>query len=125
MAAFRDDELLLTDIDNRAVRRVTVADGRVSTVPYDDGHLYTRIWGDRFPAAKTPLPKASRALPGETGHTKVTAAEAAAACKSEGAALCPPSALREDAVMARFRDGAAWTGQARPWPRCPRSEAPC
>ena len=29
MAAFRENELLLTDIDNRAVRRLTIADARV------------------------------------------------------------------------------------------------
>ena len=44
MAAFRANELLLTDIDNRAVRRITLADGRASTVPYDNNHLYTELW---------------------------------------------------------------------------------
>ena len=72
------NELLLTDIDNRAVRRITLADGRASTVPYDNNHLYTELWrlggpqrhdhgqyvyprGDRFPSTHaTPLSEADR-----------------------------------------------------------------
>jgi hypothetical protein len=115
MAAFRTNELLLTDIDNRAVRRITLADGRASTVPYDDGgHLYTELWGDRFPAAHaTPVPAAARVLP--EAHAKTTSATAAAAaadCAARGAALCPPAALRDDKVLGRLRRSAAWTSQS-------------
>jgi len=68
MIRFAKTDLLLTDIDNRALRRVEphagTDSGHVSTVPYDD-HLYRRLWGDRFPAgtaaaasdaARAPLP---------------------------------------------------------------------
>ena len=43
MAAFRANELLLTDIDNRAVRRCARRRAR-PTVPYDNNHLYTELW---------------------------------------------------------------------------------
>ena len=95
MAAFRANELLLTDIDNRAVRRITLADGRASTVPYDNNHLYTELWrsGDRFPSTHaTPLSEADRnrdvGVDPAPDNESATAAAAAAAC----AAAAPRSA---------------------------------
>ena len=119
MAAFRADELLLTDIDNRAVRRITLADGRASTVPYDNNHLYTELWrsGGRFPSTHaTPLSEADRdrdvrADPAPDNES-ATAAAAAAACAARGAALCPPAALRDGGVLGRLRRSAAWTSQS-------------
>ncbi|CAH0371392.1 unnamed protein product [Pelagomonas calceolata] len=151
MAAFRANELLLTDIDNRAVRRITLADGRASTVPYDNNHLYTELWrlggpqrhdhgqyvyplGDRFPSTHaTPLSEADRnrdvGVDPAPDNESATAAAAAAACAARGAALCPPAALRDDGVLGRLRRSAAWTSQSchscwLHWPgECPRPKA--
>ena len=82
---------------------MTLDDGAVSTVPYDDGHLYTYLWGAKYPAAHaTPAPAAGRVLAklrrDADGPVRANASAAAAACAARGAALCPPSALRSDGI---------------------------
>ncbi len=125
MAAFRANELLLTDIDNRAVRRITLADGRASTVPYDNNHLYTELWRLGGPQRHDHGQYVYPAPDNESA----TATAAAAACAARGAALCPPAALRDDAVLDRLRRSAAWTSQSchscwLHWPgECPRPKA--
>ena len=124
MAAFRANELLLTDIDNRALRRITLADGRASTVPYDNNRLYTELWGgpQRHDHGQYVYPDPA---PDDESAT----AAAAAACAARGAALCPPAALRDDAVRGRLRRSAAWTSQSchscwLHWPgECPGPKA--
>ena len=125
MAAFRADELLLTDIDNRVVRRITLADGRASTVPYDNNHLYTELWRLGGPQRHDHGQYVYPAPDNESA----TATAAAAACAARGAALCPPAALRDGGVLGRLRRSAAWTSQSCPscwlhWPgECPRPKA--
>ena len=106
MAAFRANELLLTDIDNRAVRRITLADGRASTVPYDNHHLYTELWRLGGPQRHDhgqyvyPAPDNS----GDRGG-------GGRRCAARGAAVCPPPRCATTASGAPPA-GAAWTSQS-------------
>ena len=127
MAAFRAHELLLTDIDNRAVRRITLADGRASTVPYDNNHVYTELW--RLGGPQRHDHGQDVGVERRTTGRRPRRA-AAAACAARGAALCPPAALRDGGVMlGRLRRSAAWTSQSAHscwlhWPgECPRPKA--
>ena len=106
--------LALTDIDNRAVRLVTVAvrppPGRtsatVSTVPYDDADLWHALYGGGQPRPAPAAPRFS-SLPRDKSKT-ATAADAA--CGAEGGRSCRPADLR-DAAWLRGLDEpfAAWT----------------
>ena len=106
-------DLLLTDIDNRAVRRVELSSsdetlyGRVSTIHYDE-RLWEQLWAARPSTPPTQRIVSSTAA-NETQHG-ATLAHEAAACAARGAELCSPAALRSSSVALRGRR--TWTSQS-------------
>ena len=112
-------ELLLTDIDNRAIRRVSVHESGspwiVSTVPYDNRHLFTKLWGGRNSGSQhlqttlmKPVSVASMSVKRTSMHNAEDSAEV---CARRHETLCPPEALRGEDLLGQMRGSIIWTNQ--------------
>mmetsp|Transcript_9119 Transcript_9119/g.29542 ORF Transcript_9119/g.29542 Transcript_9119/m.29542 type:complete len:435 (-) Transcript_9119:732-2036(-) len=85
-----DHQLVVTDIDNRAVRVVDVSKGRVASVVYND-NLFGQ-WHEH----QRPKPRLQVLLPSKAGTRRLTHPEADASCRRHGAELCDPKDLLDD-----------------------------
>ena len=97
------EDVLVTDIDNRALRLVS-PHGHVSTVSYDDGGLFNRLWrserasgGGTFSRRPSSFERAAWTDVQQQPTNKygmVTADKARADCENRGLGLCSPASLR-------------------------------
>ena len=105
------------------------ADGRASTVPYDNNHLYTELGGWAVPSVTTMDSTFTPCVLNDLADNGVATAAAAAPCVA-GRAPLPVAALRDDAVLVQLLGGAPRGRASLPsawllhWPgECPRPKA--
>ena len=95
-------DVLLSDIDNRALRRIDLSSEdkfHVSTVPYDEGNLWGRLWQGAT-ATKQPLIEDLDVFGSVNAST---GAKEAKFCAQQGLKLCSLSSLRLEASSQKTR----------------------
>ncbi len=116
----RPDQLIISDIDNRALRLLNLSNDTSTTVMYDRDRRLNAIplekrtssmpcqakdWSDAVPAT-TAQGTPALVRPSKSNAKALTYAEAKAHCEQEGARLCDPVELRRSGIASA---SIAWT----------------